>query len=89
VQGVGEKWLFSSISRGFGYAYEAARIRVKEIKYASQNMASINIFTILLSPSRGFGYGFDAGGIRVKHGGIGSAPAVKGPCLNILVHVRV
>jgi hypothetical protein len=24
---VGEKWLFSATSRGFGYAYEAVRIR--------------------------------------------------------------
>jgi hypothetical protein len=29
VQGVGEKWLFSATSRGFGYGYEAVRIRVK------------------------------------------------------------
>jgi hypothetical protein len=26
---VGEKWLFSAISRGFGYGFEAVRIRVK------------------------------------------------------------
>jgi hypothetical protein len=30
VQGVGEKWHFSATSRGFGYGYEAVRIRVKE-----------------------------------------------------------
>jgi hypothetical protein len=29
VQGVGEKWLFSSTSRSFGYGYEVVRIRVK------------------------------------------------------------
>jgi hypothetical protein len=29
VQGVGEKWLFSATSRGFGYGYEAVRIMVK------------------------------------------------------------
>jgi hypothetical protein len=27
--GVGKKWLFSATSRGFGYGYEAVRIRVK------------------------------------------------------------
>jgi hypothetical protein len=29
VLGVGEKWLFSATSRGFGNGYEAVRIRVK------------------------------------------------------------
>jgi hypothetical protein len=29
VQGVGEKWIFLSSSRSFGYGYEAVRIRVK------------------------------------------------------------
>jgi hypothetical protein len=28
---VGEKWLFSATSRGFGYGYEAVRIRVKSL----------------------------------------------------------
>jgi hypothetical protein len=28
VHGVGEKWLFSATSGGFGYGYEAVRIRV-------------------------------------------------------------
>jgi hypothetical protein len=32
VQGVGEKWIFSSSSRSFGSGYEAVRIRVKEPK---------------------------------------------------------
>jgi hypothetical protein len=27
VQGVGEKWIFSSSSRSFGYDYESVRIR--------------------------------------------------------------
>jgi hypothetical protein len=29
VQEVGEKWIFSSSSRSFGYGFEAVRIRVK------------------------------------------------------------
>jgi hypothetical protein len=29
VHGVGEKWIFSSSSRSFGYGYEAVRIRFK------------------------------------------------------------
>jgi hypothetical protein len=29
VQGVGEKWIFSSTCRNFGYGYEAVRVRVK------------------------------------------------------------
>jgi hypothetical protein len=28
VQGVGEKWIFSSFSRSFGYGYKAVRIMV-------------------------------------------------------------
>jgi hypothetical protein len=31
VQGVGEKLIFSSSIRSFGYGYEAVRIRVKTI----------------------------------------------------------
>jgi hypothetical protein len=48
VQGVGEKWLFSATSRGFGYGYEAVRIRVKAMKIQAQNLRtkllSINAF---------------------------------------------
>jgi hypothetical protein len=29
VQGVGEKWIFSSSGLSYGYAYDAVRIRVK------------------------------------------------------------
>jgi hypothetical protein len=46
VQGVGEKWLFSATSRGFGYGYEAVRIRVKDIqrrvKYTSNYRVNLS-----------------------------------------------
>jgi hypothetical protein len=43
MQGVGEKWIFSSSSCSFDYGFEAVRIRVKE----TWRSVYINIYVVI------------------------------------------
>jgi hypothetical protein len=44
VQGVGERWIFSSTNRSFGYGYEAVWIRVKEERYKGKSKIPLQEF---------------------------------------------
>jgi hypothetical protein len=63
VQGVGEKWLFSATSRGFGYGFEAVRIRVnyknsdfekKLIRLGSYILYTFTIYELTISVKKMF-----------------------------------
>jgi hypothetical protein len=50
VQGVGDKWIFSSASRSFGYGYEAVRIRVKNKQMVGSKVAMwLRLLAVFLS----------------------------------------